>query len=173
MVFIGLAVAANDGDACYEPDGTSMFSLVILNVVDDVVANDIVVDNVVGLSDAAHADIVYDGGTDVDVTYAGARVDVVTTPEINNNTSLATIIDLCVVENDTAARSVTYEHQTIIVPDFNVSQEVNDYMEEDGVQEECRPGDVPNWYDDNDDDYIPSAMDDNDQSDILFTKDII
>ena len=50
---------------------------------------------------------------------------------------------------------------------------MNDYMAEDEVQEECRPGDLPNWYEDNDNDYIPSDMDDNDQRDILSTKEII
>jgi hypothetical protein len=93
----------------------------------------------------------------------------------DNVASLATISNLCVLENDTAVGSgamamiaasdfaldATYEHQAITVPDFDMSEEVNDYMAEDGVQEECRPGDVPNWYDDNDNDYIPSDVDDN------------
>jgi hypothetical protein len=33
------------------------------------------------------------------------------------------------------------------MPDFGMSQELIDYMVEDGVQEECRPVDVLNLYD--------------------------
>jgi len=153
-----LAVAANDVDTDNNVVGTHMFSLVVLGVVDDQVANDIADAMVVGLPAAANDDTVDDGGTDVDVTYAGARVESVTTSTAMNDTSLATISDARVVDKDTAilsgaiamgaasdfAHDVTYEHQTITVPYFDMSQEVIDYMAEDGVQEDCSPVNVLN-----------------------------
>ena len=154
-----LAVAANDVDTDNNVVGTHMFSLVVLGVVDDQVANDIADAMVVGLPAAANDDTVDDGGTDVDVTYAGARVESVTTSTAMNDTSLATISDARVVDKDTAilsgaiamgaasdfAHDVTYEHQTITVPYFDMSQEVIDYMAEDGVQEGCSPVNVLSW----------------------------
>ncbi len=56
---------------------------------------------------------------------------------------------------------------------FDESQEVVDVMAEEDVQKEYRPVDIWNLFDDDDNDSLPSNVDNNDRSGILDREDFI
>jgi hypothetical protein len=146
----------------------------IVYVFNDVVANNFVVPVVVGLPDGVKDNVDY-CGTDVDAINANAHAEAATTSTTAGGPSFATISDAIVV--DVAPVDVSDAIATVAAstkPYFDMSQEVIDNIAEDGVQKEYRPVDVfINLYDDDDNDSLPSNVDDNDRSCILDREDFI